>query len=100
VISDTLRLYADEAFYRGRPEPEEMLTAVLIERRQPLGPANRPMRFALVGDYGELPAYAVGVAEERLTRFLGSRVVACGKRIDLRAEGFGVEFWIGEIRTQ
>jgi hypothetical protein len=91
-----MKVYADTDWYVARPEREEVWRGVLREHTAPLGPGTRGgLTYVLVTREGELQVYAPHA--ERLTRFLGHRVSARGKLVDLRAEGFGRELWIGSI---
>lgn len=93
-------IYADEAWYRERPEPEETWQGILRRRPAVEGPGGRPgLTFALHSTDNELPVYAAG-ADERLAPHVGTPVVVSGKLVDLRGEGFGRELWIGTIRPQ
>lgn len=93
-------VYEDEGFYRARNEPEVIVRGRLVPSSEPTGPADRPAPFRLIGADVDLPIYAVGEAEERLRRNVGKPVTACAKRIDLTGEGFGIELWIGTLRSE
>jgi hypothetical protein len=92
-------LFAEEQWYRARPEREEERTGVLRKRQPGKGPNSRSaLRYTFHDDKESLFVYAPAKLEtfERLT---GKRVTALGKLVDLSAEGFGLELWIGSIRT-
>ncbi|MCD6072100.1 MAG: hypothetical protein K0S42_2616, partial [Microvirga sp.] len=97
-LPEGLVIFGDEAFYRGRPEPEEPRVGRLRARAEVGGPASRSLPFELAGEDFALPVYAGGDAAERLRRHVAQPVVVCSKLIDLRPEGFGVELWIGSLR--
>jgi hypothetical protein len=98
TLQGVIRVYADEEFYKAHPEPEENLSGVLEEHQQVLGPTTRPLPFRLVREQEELLVYAVDDTEDMLQTFVGKCIDICGKRVDLRKEGFNVELWIGAIR--
>ncbi len=91
-------IYADETWYRERPEPEQTWQGTLQQRAVVDSPGGRPgLTFSLQTTEADLPVYAAG-ASDRLTRYVGTRVLITGKHVDLRAEGFGRELWIGTIK--
>ena len=90
-------IYADETWYRERPEPEQTWQGTLQQRAVVDSPGGRPgLTFLLQTTAADLPVYAAG-ASDRLTRYVGTRVLITGKLVDLRVEGFGRELWIGTI---
>jgi hypothetical protein len=92
-----VEVYARERWYLERPEPEERWRGDLRRRDVPVGPAARTaLSFALVTRDRELPIYAANVAAD-LTPFVGRRVVARGKLVDLTTEGYGPELWLASI---
>lgn len=97
-------IYANEDWYRDRAEPERQWTGVLEKRDPDPGPSGRPaLRFMLKSDERSLPVYAAGVVE-KLAPFTGKGVTGKGvlaraKLVDLRSEGYGLELWIGTLRT-
>ncbi len=98
TLPSAVRVYADEKFYKTRPEPEESIKGVVETNWQVLGPATRPLPFKLRGQKGEWFIYAVGSPEELLRAFLEKEVEVCAKKVDLSQEGFDLELWIGAIR--
>jgi hypothetical protein len=93
-----IEVYAQESWYRARPEPERRWRGELRERPVAPGPGSRTsLSFTLVTDEGDLPVYAAGVAR-RLASLAGRPVEAFGKLVDLRSEGLGQELWIGSLR--
>lgn len=91
-------VFAGQVWYRDRPEPEQVWMGVLQPREVAPGPNTRDaLSFALVTAEGELPVYAAGVAEV-LGRYAGQPVRITGRWVDLSAEGFGPELWIGSLR--
>lgn len=93
-----IEVYAQEPWYRARPEPERRWRGELQERPVPVGPGGRTsLDFTLVTAEGDLPVYAAGMAQ-RLAPLTGRAVEALGKHVDLRSEGLGQELWIGSIR--
>lgn len=93
----SLRVFADEAWYRERSEPEQTWQGILQRRVADSGPGGRPgLTFLLQTADQDLPVYAAGV-DHRLDPFVGARVTIAGKLVDLRSEGFGRELWIGVI---
>lgn len=92
-----VRVFADEAWYRERAEPEQAWQGALRRRAEDRGPGGRPgLSFSLQTADQDLPVYAAGV-DERLAPFVGARVTVTGKLVDLGGEGFGHELWIGVI---
>jgi hypothetical protein len=94
------QLFAREAWYIDRPEPEEQLAGVLERMTPPGGPAGRAaLSFVLrrAGD-ADLPVYAAGV-EHALGALEGRSVSIRGKRVDFQNAGFAIELWIGEIEA-
>lgn len=98
TLPSVVRVYADEEFYKTRPEPEESIEGVVERNWQVLGPATRPLPFKLRGRKEEWFMYAMDDAEVLLQTFLDKEVEVCAKKVDLRKEGFGLELWIGAIR--
>ncbi|HEX6113291.1 MAG TPA: hypothetical protein VFZ10_13370 [Geminicoccaceae bacterium] len=93
-----IEVYAQEPWYRARPETERRWRGELQERLVTLGPAGRTsLSFTLVTDEGDLAVYAAGVAQ-LLAPLAGRPVEARGKLVDLRGEELGQELWIGSIR--
>ncbi len=93
---EVMKVYADTDWYVARPEREAVWRGVLREYTAPLGPGGRGgLTYVLVTREGELQVYAPHA--ERLSRFLGQPVSARRKLVDLRADGFGRELWIGSI---
>jgi hypothetical protein len=91
-------IYEGAEWYRARPEPEEAWRGVLRERDIPTGPATRTsVRYTLVAGEERIPVYAAQ-AMDQLAFFVGHEVAVRGKLVDLSAEGFGKELWIGSIR--
>jgi hypothetical protein len=92
------QIYAGDDWYRARPEPEEAWRGVLRERDTPTGPATRTsLRYTLVAGGEGVPVYAAQEMDQ-LAPFVGHEVAVHGKLVDLSAEGFGKELWIGSIR--
>ncbi len=91
-------IFAGQAWYLDRPEPEQVWTGVLEARQVAPGPNTRDaLTYALVTAEGALPVYAAGVADV-LGRYAGRPVQVTGRWVDLSAEGFGPELWIGSLR--
>jgi hypothetical protein len=90
-------LYANETWYRERPEPEQTWCGTLRRRAGDDSPGGRAaLAFSLHTKEATLPVYAAGVAD-RLAPYVGMRVLAAGKLVDLRSEGMGRELWVGTI---
>jgi hypothetical protein len=90
-------IYGSAPWYQERPEPEEILEGLLIEAPPGTGPGEpRALRFVLATPGRKYPVYAAG-REEKLARLVGWRLRVWGKRVDLSAEGLGVELWIGTV---
>ncbi len=90
-------IFAQQVWYLDRPEPEQVWQGVLEPREVVHGPNTRDaLRFALVTPDGDLPVYAAGV-ENVLSRYSGQNVSIIGRWVDLSAEGFSTELWIGTI---
>jgi hypothetical protein len=91
------QIYARAGWYTERPEPEQSWRGVLRRRTRPAGPAGRAaLAFALELEDRALDVYAANV-EPLLTPYVGSEVVAVGKLVSLRDEGFGNELWLASI---
>jgi hypothetical protein len=83
-------------WYRDRPEREQEFRGTLRRREVVAGPmARAALRYTLDTDAGPLPVYAP--EPDRLEPYVGHEVVARAKLVDLTAEGFGPELWIGSI---
>jgi hypothetical protein len=96
----TTEVFAGADWYQERAEVERLWRGVLRRRRADGGPAGRAaLAFALVTDDGTIPVYAAGV-DVVLGAFADRTVVARGKLVDLRTEGFEPELWIGEIGAE
>src|SRR6476661_8725164 len=92
-------IFANESWYQERPEPEQEQTGILEKRKPETGPNSRSaLRYSFRAGQRSLDVYAPGA--DRLSRFVGAPVTALGKIVDLRSEGFGVEFWIASIRAK
>lgn len=92
-------IFANESWYHERPEPEQEQTGILERRKPETGPNSRSaLRYSFRARKRSLDVYAPGT--DRLSRFVGAPIIALGKIVDLRSEGFGVEFWIASIRTE
>jgi hypothetical protein len=71
---------------------------VLRRREPPAGPAGRAaLAFALEVEGRRLDVYAANV-QSVLATFVDRAVVAEGKLVDLREDGFGEELWLAYIR--
>ena len=93
-----IEIYANESWYRERPEVEREWTGVLRKRPLQEGPNSRTaLRFTLHVRDRSLPVYAAG-AMEKLEPFTGKRATVRAKLVSLRAEGYGDELWIATIR--
>lgn len=94
---ETAILYSNEIWYQERPEPEQAWCGTLRRRAGDDGPGGRSaLAFSLHTKDATLPVYAARVAD-RLAPYIGMRVIATGKLLDLRSEGMGRELWIGMI---
>jgi hypothetical protein len=94
-----VEIYSSESWYRDRTEQEQTWRGVLRDRKPDQGPASRTaLLFALTTGDQSTPVYAAG-AVQRLRPFVNKRVILRGKLVDLSAEGYGKELWIGFIRT-
>lgn len=92
-------IFANESWYHERPEPEQEQTGILERRKPETGPNSRSaLRYSFRARKRSIDVYAPGT--DRLSRFVGAPIIALGKIVDLRSEGFGVEFWIASIRTE
>lgn len=89
-------MFAEESWYRERPEPEVRREGVLAPHPHAVGPGSRGgLDFTLRGAHGVDLVYAAGV-EDRLARFVGLPLVAHGKLVDVNGV---VELWIGRIES-
>ena len=91
-------VYAHAQWYQERPEREQSWHGELRPRQVAAGPAARTaIAFAIVtADGQELPVYGAG-AEDLVGALVGRSVVATGKLVDLKAEGYGEELWLARI---
>jgi hypothetical protein len=91
-------VFAEESWYRERPEREEQRVGVLRKTQPRTGPNSRSaLRYTFQDRKAILPVYAPAEIAN-IERVIGKRITAVGKTVDLRSEGFGLEFWIGSIR--
>jgi hypothetical protein len=88
---------ASSAWYSERREPDVTLNGTLRRRVSGTGPGNRPgLAYELeLADGKILPVYGPTV-HENLRPLIGHSTELTGKLVDLTAEGFGVELWIGD----
>lgn len=97
---ESVEIYAGKDWYQSREENEQEWVGILEERRTIEGPNSRAaLRYALVTQDGELPIYAANVVA-LLQPFVGRRVTARGKVVDLASEGYGRELWVGTIEGE
>jgi hypothetical protein len=90
-------IHAGSDWYVQRPEPEVVWSGVLVRRDERRGPGSRlGLGFALVAGERELDVYSAGAAR-LLEPYVGRRVSAAGKLVDLSDEGHGQELWLGSI---
>jgi hypothetical protein len=90
-------VFGQEAWYLERPEPEQELRGTLEHRPPARGPNDRGgLAFTLVMDRERLPVYAAN-AEEKLDPYVGRPITVRAKIVDLSAEGFGREVWMGWV---
>lgn len=90
-------IHSQADWYRERTEREQSWRGSLEKRETPAGPGARTaLRYTLVTPKARLPVYAPP-DDQRLEPFVGHEVVVVGKRIDLTAEGFGPELWVGSV---
>ena len=95
----TIEVYAAMEWYRARPEPEEEFRGTLRRREVVAGPMSRAaLRYTLDTEAGPLAVYAP--EPDRLEPYVGQRVVVRAKLVDLTAEGYGPELWIGSIAPE
>lgn len=90
-------IFADEAFYRERPEREQVLEGRLRRSEVRTGPNTRDMPFALLVNDRRYVVYSGGVEDKVLAPFVGRDIEIVGKLIDQSAEGFGDEIWIARL---
>ena len=93
-----LNVFSQESFYRQRSEPEEVLVGILQAAPVREGPNTRDMPFKLVVGTETYSVYVAGFDHAALLPFVGCTVKVIGKRIDQRAEGYGIEIWIATLR--
>ncbi len=99
IAGSMVTIFGSEPWYRERPESEQEWTGRLRKADSPQGPGSRDsLAFTFHTRSQSLPVYASGVVG-KLDRFRGLRVTARGKMVDLHSEGFGLELWLGTIRT-
>ena len=92
-------VFANEPWYRDRPEPERTWHGTLVRVSPVSGPGGRTaLTHALRTEQAEIPVYGAGAAEA-LAPFVGKHVAVAAKMVDLSAEGFGGELWIARIDT-
>ena len=88
---------ASSGWYSERPEPEVTLIGTLHHRVSGIGPGNRlGLAYELEQADGKLLPVYVPTADESLRPLIGHSTELTGKLVDLSAEGFGVELWIGD----
>jgi len=92
-------VFANERWYRDRPEPERTWHGTLVRVSPVSGPKGRTaLTHALRTEAAEIPVYGAG-AGEALAPFVGKHVAVAAKMVDLSAEGFGRELWVARIDT-
>lgn len=92
-------VFAGMDWYRARPEPEEEYRGTLRRRDVVAGPATRTaLRYTLLTETGPFAVYAPD-NDQTLEPYVGHPVVVRAKLVNLTAEGFGVELWIGAIAS-
>jgi hypothetical protein len=100
MTEDIKEIYAQADWYLERPEHEVEMRGMLQRRKVPLGPNTRSaVSFMLIENEREIPVYAATM-EQRLTPFVGRRVLATGKLVDLSSEGYSTEFWPASITAK
>jgi len=93
------QIYEQAGWYAERPEPEKSWSGVLRRRTPPGGPAGRAaLAFALELEDRVLDVYAANV-QRLLAPYVGKPVIAVGKLVSLRDEGFGDELWLASMRS-
>jgi hypothetical protein len=91
-------VFAAEAWYRARPEPEQVWQGRLETRPVVVGPASRTaLTYTLETKDAPLAVYT-GNQAHVFVPYVGHEVVVHGKLVDLHGEGFGQELWIGSIQ--
>ncbi len=91
-------VHASADWYVAVEAPEQRWTGRLRKRTVVVGPNTRSgLRYELLTDEGELPVYDPR-EDSPLAPFLGLEVEITAKLVDLSAEGFGRELWVGSIR--
>jgi hypothetical protein len=95
--AEMTEVYARTDWYSARLETEREWRGILRKRDAPIGPAARTaLTYELATDDSTYSVYAANV-EEVLAPFVDEPVLIRGKLVDLSAEGFGSELWIGFI---
>ncbi len=100
AVQDTtvVIVHAAADWYIAAEAPEQRWTGTLRERAAVTGPNTRSgLRYELSTDQGVLPVYEPREASP-LARFLGRKVEVTAKLVDLSAEGFDRELWVGSLR--
>jgi hypothetical protein len=93
------KVFADEPWYRDRPEVERDVEGVLAEREVGIGPNTRmALGHVLQMSDRSLPVYTPSL-RATLKPFINKRVRVAAKLVDLSREGFGEELWPGWIRA-
>lgn len=92
-------VFAGMDWYRARPEPEEEYRGTLRRREVVAGPAARTaLRYNLVTETVPFAVYAPE-HDQTLEPYVGHSVAVRAKLVNLTAEGFGIELWIGAIAS-
>lgn len=94
---ESVKLFADEPFYRARSEPERQVRGVLSRVAVRTGPNTREHPLRLRTDKGEWGVYSEGLPSRLLDAIVSRPLIVTGKWIDLQSEGAAVEVWIGEV---
>lgn len=88
-------VYADQAWYRERPEAEREWRGVLRPRKVIEGPmARSALRYDLVTNDDAIPVYA---PTDAVDAFANEPVAIRGKQIDLSNADGELELWPGTI---
>ena len=97
MTQQPIPVFAGKAFYEERSEPEVTLQGTLFRIPVRTGPNTREHPVRLKTSDGEWGVYTEGVPLDMIDSLLNQPLTVTGKWIDQSAEGYPLEFWLGEV---
>ena len=91
-------VFANESFYRDRPEPERTVRGILFRVDAVTGPDTREHPIRLSTEAGEWGVYVAGLPEAVLDSIVDRPWWITGKWIPADEQNPVEEVWIGRVR--